>query len=345
MSIKQVAKMTGLSIATVSNVFNGNRPVSEESRQKVLAAAEKIGYRPNMAARMLRTQRSNTVAFNIPTDKENPNANFFYMDVLLGINKKLGENNYNVIVATYGGASSGERSFSAVEVCKKQWVDGIIFVPSSKSAKQLDVLREMGMPFVLADRKVDGGGYSFVGSDNEGGAYQAVQRLISCGYHKIGFVGGALNISSGSERFAGYRGALEANGLPFDESLVGIAPHFSVKEGEMCVHNLLERGIDGLFVADNVLTMGAIRELNRQNVKIPEQVGIIGYDHFDWMDFLNPPLTTVRQRSWQIGYVAAEILLRKFDGMDGNERVILETEIVEGGSHRQRQEYILTEAR
>ena len=341
MSIKQVAEMTGLSIATVSNVFNGNRPVSEESRQKVLVAAEKIGYRPNMAARMLRTQRSNTVAFIIPTDEENRNANFFYMDVLLGINKKLGEHNYNVIVAAYGGASSGERSFSAVEVCKKQWVDGVIFVPSSKNARQLDVLREMGVPFVLADRKVDGGGYSFVGSDNEGGAYQAVQRLISCGHQKIGFVGGALNISSGSERFAGYRSALEANGLPFDENLIGIASHFSVKEGELCVRRLLEQGIDGLFVADNVLTMGAMRELSRQKIKIPEQVGVIGYDHFDWMDFLSPPLTTVRQRSRQIGYVAAEMLLRRLSGMEGNEKVILETEIVQGGSHSRKEEDIL----
>lgn len=333
MSIKQVAKMTGLSISTVSNVFNGKRAVSEESRQKVLAAADEIGYRPNLAARMLRTQRSNTVAFIIPTDEENPNANFFYMDVLLGIHKKLVETNYNVIVTTYGGAGSGERSLGAVELCKQQWVDGVIFVPSSKSARQLDVLKEMGIPFVLADRKVDGFGYSFVGSDHEGGAFKAVMELYKSGHRRIGFIGGALANSAGSERFNGYRTAVEACGLGYDESLVIMADHFSVKEGENCTEQLLKKGIDAVFVADNILTMGAMRQLNSNHVIIPDQVAIIGFDYFEWMGFLSPPLTSVRQRSRQMGYVAAEMLMRKLNGMDGNEQIILETELVLGKSH------------
>lgn len=325
--------MTGLSISTVSNVFNGKRAVSEESRQKVLAAADKIGYRPNLAARMLRTQRSNTVAFIIPTDEENPNANFFYMDVLLGIHKKLVETNYNVIVTTYGGAGSGERSLSAVELCKQQWVDGVIFVPSSKNAKQLDVLREMDIPFVLADRKVDGFGYSFVGSDNESGAFHAVMELARGGRKRIGFIGGALANSSGSERFNGYRTAMETSGLGYEEDLAVMAERFSVKEGENCTRKLLEKDIDALFVADNILTMGALRELNRSQVRIPDQVAIIGFDYFEWMGFLSPPLTSVRQRSRQMGYVAAEMLMRKLNGMEGNERIILETELVLGNSH------------
>ncbi|BDF72322.1 LacI family transcriptional regulator [Oscillospiraceae bacterium] len=333
MSIRKIAAMTGLSISTVSNVLNDTRVTSEESKQKVLEAAGKIGYRPNLAARMLRTQRSNTVALIIPTDEANRNANFFYMDMLLGIHKKLRETDYNVIVATYGGTSGGERSLSAVEVCKKQWVDGVIFVPSSKNARQLDVLREMEIPFVLADRKVDGGGYSFVGSDNEGGAFDAVSRLIGSGRRRVGFVGGALSVSSGSERFEGYRNALEAAGLAYDEGLAAMAEHFSVEDGEACVRRLLEQKADAIFVADNVLTMGAMRELNRQGVAIPGQTAIIGYDYFDWMGFLSPPVTSVRQRSHQMGYVAAEMLMRKLSGMEGNERIILETELVLGGSH------------
>ncbi len=107
--------------------------------------ANKIGYRPNLAAGMLRTQRSNTIAVIIPTDERNRNANFFYMDILLGIQQKLWEIGFNVIVSNYNSSTSGERSLNALEVCRKQWVDGVIFVPSSRSEAQLNVLKEMNV--------------------------------------------------------------------------------------------------------------------------------------------------------------------------------------------------------
>lgn len=333
MSIREIAEMTGLSISTVSNVLNDSRATSEESKQKVLEAADKIGYRPNLAARMLRTQRSNTVALVIPTDEANRNANFFYMDVLLGIHKKLSEAGYHVIVTTYGIQSVGERSLSAVELCKQQWVDGVIFVPSSKNAKQLEVLREMDIPFVLVDRRVDGAGYSFVGSDNESGAFEAVSLLANAGKKRIGFVGGALSVSSGSDRLSGYRRAVEASGLGYDETLVALADRFSEACGITCAQQLLEQRADAIFVADNVLTMGVMQELGRQNISIPGDVGIVGYDYYDWMRFLTPPLTTVKQLTYQMGYASAELLLRKLGGIEGNERILLETELVLGASH------------
>lgn len=167
--------------------------------------ANKIGYRPNLAARMLRTQRSNTIAFIIPTDERNRNANFFYMDILLGIQQKLWEIGFNVIVSNYNSSTFGERSLNALEVCRKQWVDGVIFVPSSRSEAQLNVLKEMNIPFVLVDRQVQGtDNYSFVVSDHEQGAYDAVQLLARNGYKKIGFIGGALRVSSGYEHYQGY---------------------------------------------------------------------------------------------------------------------------------------------
>lgn len=333
MSIRKLAQMTGLSIATVSNVLNGTRATSEESKTRVLAAAEEIGYRPNLAARMLRTQRSNTIALIVPTDESNRNANYFYMDMLLGIHTKLEETGYNVIVATYGSGSGGERSLSAVEVCRKQWVDGVLLVPSSKNPKQLEVLREMDVPFVLVDRLVTGSGYSYVGSDNELGAEQAVELLIRSGKRRIGLIGGGLTISSGNERFTGYQRALEAGGIPYSEGLVMLTKQFSAERGGACALALLERGVDALFVTDNVLTRGALEALKRERVSIPDQVGIVGYDYYDWMSLTSPPLTTVKQQTHQMGYVAAEMLMRKLAGMDVNERITMGTELILGGSH------------
>ena len=333
MSLKRIAAMTGLSTATVSHVLNGNRKVSEKSREKVLNAVREIDYRPNLAARMLRTQKSNTIAYVIPTDESNRNANFFYMDVLLGIRKKLWETDYYVIVSNYEAMGKSEKSLRAVQVLQKQWVDGIILVPSSRNPNQLSVLRELGVPFVLIDRRVDGSDFSCVDSDNETGAFEAVSLLARSGKKKIGLLGGGLRVSSGEKRYCGYKKAISNFGFDYDDEYVVLVDHFSIENGSLGARELIKKGVDGIFVSDNVLTMGAVLELNKQGVKIPEDIGIIGYDDFDWMDMITPPLTTVKQQAYQMGYVAAEMIIRKLTGLDVNEKVMLDTSIVMRKSH------------
>jgi len=333
MTIKKIAEMTGLSTATVSHVLNGNRKVSTSSREKVLLAAREIDYRPNLAAQMLRTQKSNTIALVIPTEESNRNANYFYTDLLLGIQKKLWETDYFVIISQYGASTESERSLRAVQLLKKQWVDGIILVPSSRSPNQLAVLKELGVPFLLLDRRVDGSDYSCVDSDNETGAYEAVSLLARSGKKKIGLIGGGLRVSSGEKRYSGYKKAIRDCGFDYEDEYVILVNQYSIENGRLSARELLQRGVDGIFVSDNVLTMGAVLELNSQGIKIPQEIGIIGYDDFDWMDMITPPLTTVKQQAYQMGYVAAEMMIRKLNGMDVNEKVMLDTSIVMRGSH------------
>jgi LacI family transcriptional regulator len=333
MTIRQIAEMTGLSTATVSHVLNGNRKVSDSSREKVLLAAREIGYRPNLAAQMLRTQKSNTIALVIPTDESNHNANFFYADILLGIQKKLWETDYFVIISHYDASAESERSLRAVHLLKKQWVDGIILVPSSRSPNQLTVLKELGVPFLLLDRRVDGSDFSCVDSNNETGAYDAVSLLTRSGKKKIGLIGGGLRVSTGAMRYSGYKKAIRDCGFDYEEEYVVLVKKYSIENGRLGARELLRRGVDGIFVSDNVLTMGVVLELNSQGVKIPEDIGIIGFDDFDWMDMVTPPLTTVKQQAYQMGYVAAEMMIRKLNGMDVNEKVMLDTSIVMRKSH------------
>ena len=333
MTIRKIAEMTGLSTATVSHVLNGNRKVSESSREKVLLAAREIGYRPNLAAQMLRTQKSNTIALVIPTDESNHNANFFYADILLGIQKKLWETDYFVIISHYDSSAESERSLRAVHLLKKQWVDGIILVPSSRSPNQLTVLKELCVPFLLLDRRVDGSDFSCVDSDNETGAYEAVSLLARSGKKKIGLIGGGLRVSTGAMRYSGYKKAIRECGFDYGEDYVVLVNKYSIENGRLSARELLQRGVDGIFVSDNVLTMGVVLELNSQGIKIPEDIGIIGFDDFDWMDMITPPLTTVKQQAYQMGYVAAEMMIRKLNGMDVNEKVMLDTSIVMRKSH------------
>ena len=333
MTIKKIAEMTGLSTATVSHVLNGNRKVSNSSREKVLLAAREIGYRPNLAAQILRTQKSNTIALVIPADESNRNANYFYADILLGIQNKLWETDYFVIISHYGASTESERSLRAVQLLKKQWVDGIILVPSSRSPNQLTVMKELGVPFLLLDRRVDGSDYSCVDSDNESGAYEAVSLLTRSGKRKIGLIGGGLRVSSGAKRYSGYKKAIRDCGFDYEDEYIILVDQYSIENGRLSARELIKRGVDGIFVSDNVLTMGTVLELNSQDIKIPEDIGIIGYDDFDWMDMITPPLTTVKQQAYQMGYIAAEMMIRKLNGMDVNEKVMLDTSIVMRGSH------------
>ena len=325
--------MTGLSTATVSHVLNGNRKVSERSREKVLLAAREIGYRPNLAAQMLRTQKSNTIALVIPTDESNHNANYFYADTLLGIQKKLWETDYFVIISHYDASADSERSLRAVHLLKKQWVDGIILVPSSRSPNQLTVLKELGVPFLLLDRRVDGSDFSCVDSDNETGAYEAVALLARSGKKQIGLIGGGLRVSSGAMRYSGYKKAIRECGFDYGEEYVILVNKYSIENGRLSARELLKRGVDGIFISDNVLTMGVVLELISQDIKIPEDIGIVGFDDFDWMDMITPPLTTVKQQAYQMGYVAADMMIRKLNGIDVNEKVMLDTSIVMRKSH------------
>jgi len=330
-SLKKIAQLTGLSIATVSHALNGTRAVSDESREKILQAAKEVGYKPNIAARTLRIQKSNTIAIIIPSDIGNTNANYFYMDVIMGLRKKMMETNYELIVSTYDPHGGVEKSLPSAQVLRQHWVDGVIVVPSSHSQRQIKSIREMGLPYVLLDRRSDDDS-SCVTSDNQKGAADAVRLFAACGKRRIGFIGGT-GTATGRQRYSGYMEALETLGLPIDDSLIRLFSSYSLDQGEQGARWLLASGVDAILAADNVMMMGTLCALKTDGIRIPEEVGVIGFDDFDWMDMLSPPLTTVKQQAYQMGYIAAEVLLRKLSGIDTIEVVVLDTTLVVRESH------------
>ena len=331
MSLKKIAQRTGLSIATVSHALNGTRAVSNESREKILQAVKDVGYRPNIAARTLRIQKSNTIAIIIPSDINNTNANYFYMDVIMGVRKKMMETQYELIVSTYDPHGGVEQSLPSAQVLRQHWVDGIIVVPSTHSQRQIRSIRETGLPYVLLDRRSDDES-SCVTSDNKRGVSDAVRLFASCGKRRIGFIGGT-GTATGRQRYAGYLEALEALNMPVDEALIRLTSSYSLKQGEQFAEALRAHGADAILVADNVMMMGALNALKAFGVRIPQDVGIIGFDDFDWMGMVSPPLTTVRQQAYQMGYIAAEVLIRKLGGMEVNEVIVLDTTLVVRESH------------
>lgn len=333
MSLKKIAGMTGLSVATVSHAINGTRGVSSQNRALVLTAARAIGYKPNLAGRTLRTQKSQTIALIIPSADANPHAGYFYMDVITGVRRKMIETHYELIISSYDLNAGAECCLDAMPVLSNHWVDGIILVPSAEAQKQIKAIRDLDLPFVLLDRRVDRADVSYVVSDNERGSQAAVKLLADCGWQRIGFIGGNLSTSTGLQRLNGYKSALRLLGRTCDSALVQCCNGFSYQKGMTCMAELLQQDADAVFVADNTMMMGAIHYLNESGIDIPGQMGIVGYDDFTWMAMMNPPITTVRQEANQLGYTAAEILFRRFCGSQDHEKVVLATSLTIRKSH------------
>ena len=334
MSIRKIAEMTNLSTATVSHVINGTRAVSQKSKTKVLAAAEKIGYRPNMAAKFLRTNKSKTVVFIMPGVNLGMPTNYFYMDVLAGIQARLEEDEYSLIITAYEEHLKDGHSFS-FRILEKQWYDGLLVVPSSVDFACIGQIQGCGLPFVLIDRKIEGSTCDYVTSNNEEGSYQAVKLMYESGKRKIAFVGSQLRTSASHDRFLGYKRCLAEFGLPDDGALVVLNDHLSIENGMKSGALLDSKGIDGVFVSDNILTIGVFRHFKGMGQRIPEDISLIGYDDYEWMNDVEPAITVVKQKPYEMGYEAAAMLLERLSNPDLKERRfrILDTVLVQRESH------------
>ncbi|HOX31573.1 MAG TPA: LacI family DNA-binding transcriptional regulator [Spirochaetales bacterium] len=334
MSIRKIAEMTGLSTATVSHAINGTRAVSSESKQKVLAAAAAIGYRPNIAAKFLRNNRSKTVALITPGVRPGMPSNYFYMDVMAGVHARLNEDEYSLIITTYEEPMEESRSFS-FGVLEKQWCDGLLVVPNASEPSCIEQILKSELPYVLIDRKIDRFPCDYVISDNEKGSYEAVRLMYERGRRRIAFVGSQLRTSASHDRYLGYRRCLAERGLPEDRSLVLLNGSLSIEEGMRSGALLAQAGADAVFVSDNILTIGVFRYLKGAGRRIPEDISLIGYDDYEWMSDVRPGISSVKQRPYEMGYRAAALLLERLGdpGRAEGRACTLDTVLVLRGSH------------
>jgi LacI family transcriptional regulator len=334
MSLRKIAEMTGLSTATVSHAINGTRAVSLESRKRVLEAAAAIGYRPNMAAKFLRNKKSKTVVLIMPGVRPGMHSNYFYMDVMAGVHARLDEDEYSLVITTYEEPLKENRPFS-FGILEKQWCDGLLVVPNTAEPGCIEQILGSGLPYVLIDRRIGGFDCDYVISDNEKGSYEAVKLMYEKGRRKIAFVGSQLRTSASHDRYLGYRRCLSEFGLPDDRALVLLNGRLSIEDGMRSGALLAEEGADGVFVSDNILTIGVFRYLKGAGRRIPGDISLIGYDDYEWMNDVEPAITSVRQRPYDMGDTAAAALLERLNdrGPDGRRAHTLDTVLVLRGSH------------
>jgi LacI family transcriptional regulator len=312
--IKEVAKLADVSTATVSHVINNTRFVSSETKEKVYRAMEQLDYRPNAVAQSLRSQRTNTIGLIVPI-LPSDTSNFFFMTVAQGIQKTLNRHGYQMLLSN-NTTEELEAEKEQIRLFNSKLIDGLIIASIADEVGYMKEIVNSRYPVVFIDRKPAGYKGDYVLSDGFGGSYKAMEALIGKGHRRIGFITGALGISTSNERMQAYKKALSENGIPFDPSIVKIAGS-SFESGYECAKELLSTSdITALFIANNVLTMGVMGYLQEKRVRIPEDLAVIGFDDYDWTKITTPPLTVIRQPSFEIGEKAAEVILKRIEKND-----------------------------
>jgi LacI family transcriptional regulator len=321
-SIKDVARAAGVSTATVSHVINDTRFVAEETKNKVHQAMKELDYRPNSVARSLRSRKSKIIGLLVPILLEDT-SNFFFMSVAQGIESVLRESGYNLIVSNSNENIRIEQE--QIKLFNSQLIDGLILAPTFEDHHCLHETLTGDYPVVFIDRKPKDYQGDCVLADGLSGTYEAVSLLISKGHRRIGFLTGSLGLTTSDERLAGYKKALIEHGLNVEQVLIQVAKSIqsSFESGyELAKELVSQHDITAILVANNVMTMGAIRFLQENQLKIPDQIALIGFDDYEWTKITTPPLSVVKQPSFELGQIAAQTLLNRIENPFGDPKEI-----------------------
>ncbi|MEU6919537.1 LacI family DNA-binding transcriptional regulator [Streptomyces olindensis] len=321
-TMADVARSAGVSVATVSHVLNGTRPVLPHTRQAVLDAVEELGYTTNTLARSLVTSRTRSIGLAVSAI-----SNPYFTEILQGVEAAALEAGYSLLIADPHDDPEHERK--VVQLLHERRVDGMIVAPSVDPRGLLAYLGRHAVPAVFLDRLVDapgsGGGPRFdqVCSDNAEPTSRLVTHLAGLGHRRIGLVAGLPGLSTTSERIMGYRSGLAFAGLPYDERLL-VHGDSEAAGGAAATAALLSLAVPptALVTGNNAMTIGALRALRDQGLSVPGDLALCSFDDFAWADLFSPRLTAVAQPSRDIGARAVRVLLERLAEPDRPARTV-----------------------
>jgi LacI family transcriptional regulator len=322
-TIYDVARLAGVSTATVSRALNGTGQIAASTRAAVEAAVEQLGYRPNTIARSLVTKTTQTIAFLLP-DITNP----FYASLVSGIQQLALERDYTMLLCTTEGDPEREEQY--LNLLRAKQVDGALVDGLVLPADRIARLVDEGFPIVCLDRDIDSTSIPLVQVDNRLGGRIATEHLTSLGHRSIAHVSGAEGLRISDERVAGYRSALAAAGVVDDPRFVARG-HFTVEGGYEATQLLLdsELALTAVFAGNDLSAIGAINAIVERGLRVPDDVSVVGFDDLRLSAFTTPPLTTVHQPAVEIAQRAMEILIQLSRGRRGDTmRHLLEPRLV-----------------
>jgi LacI family transcriptional regulator len=316
-TLRDVARLAGVHPATASRALNEETRslVNEETAQRVLRAAEEVGYRPNPIARGLKTNRSYTVGVLIP-DLNNP----LFPPILRGIEDRLEVAGYTSLIANTD--NDPEREVLDTQAMRARQVDGIIAATARRDHGLFDEVVASGLDLVLVNRWLPGVSISSATADDRKGQRLAVQHLIELGHRRIAHIAGPLDYSTGFDRHEGFMEAVRDAGLDPDLKLVVVSEAFTESEGARLCAQLLDGGREftAIAAANDLLALGCLDAFAERGVQCPGEVSVVGFNDMPFAARFQPPLTTIHIPHYEIGSAAAELMLERLQGADGGPR-------------------------
>lgn len=313
--LTDIAKICGVSPATVSLVISNHPRISRSTRSKVLKVIKKTGYYPNSAARMLSTNNTKTICVVVP-QISHIFSDPYFGEALSGIYDYLSKNDYKLLLemATY------EFCFykKYLQVFREKRVDGMLYVGSTLKDDYLVDFEKEKLPFILVGSYFPHGDkprLDFVTGDNFEGGYIATKHLLDLGHKRIGVITGNFNVVSARDRFMGYKRALKEYGIPFENSL-WVKADFNEQTGFKAMETLLDRKnekITAVFAGNDLMALGAIRAVRERGLKVPEDVAVVGMDNIRIPAFEHTSLTTVDYNVYEMGRLASRRIIEKIE--------------------------------
>jgi LacI family transcriptional regulator len=308
-TLAEIAQVANVSVSTVSRALsNKNYPLKEENRQRICQIAEEMGYKPNLVARSLQSNRSHLVGV-IVDRMQSP----FAAATVQGIQDGLRSAGYSISIAY----SNRDRDLvlEAIHSFHSRQVDGIVIINSWLHTHNDPILKLQDRPFVFVNRIFGECSLNCVAPGDRYGAQLATQHLVDLGHRRIGYIHGMADWVEAQNRLVGYRDVLERSGLPFDELLVEQGD-WGVESGFQAAQKLLKLAEKptAIFAANDIMALGAMYALQEAGIKIPEDMAVVGYDDRDFAAWIRPALTTVRMPSYEMGQAAARSLLHQIAG-------------------------------
>jgi DNA-binding LacI/PurR family transcriptional regulator len=329
--INDVAREAGVSIATVSNVINGTKTVSEELTMKVLKAVTDLNYDANTFAKGLRSRTTNTIGVILPKI-----SLIYFPEILQGIEDTAKKNGYTIMYFNSNFDSDTEKKH--INLLKSNWVDGIIVdscIDEINSKDYVDFLlkstsKKKRIPVVVFDSNLASDRINSVGIDNKYCAQMAVEHLLSLGHKRIAFIGGPKNISICREVCEGYVNVLSNAGLEVDENLIEHGNYIALS-GYECAKRLLQKGSEftALFAANDQMSIGAIKAIHEAGLVVPDDIAVIGLDNIFVGTLINPPLSTINVPRYRIGLESVELLINQIENPEvGSKNVLLDCNLI-----------------
>lgn len=322
-TLNDVAKLAGVAPITVSRVINNSGYISEATRQKVEAAIAELGYVPNVLARGLRSKRTYTLAL-VMTDITNP----FFTLIARGVEDTASKIGYTVIYCNTDEAEAEEQKYANI-LAQKQ-VDGVLLVPARSNSKSVEFFQANQIPVVVLDRFVPGVDVDIVHCDSIQGASDLTKLLIDLGHKHIVMISGPEGVSTADDRVAGYHQAMTVAGLhDYIKTYFG---HFTQEAG----YELAKRALDQIpsptafFGGNNFISIGILKALRDLNLRVPEDVAVVGFDDLPTSLIVDPILTVAAQPAYEMGQKATELLLERISGSSAQakQKITLPIEII-----------------